>query len=66
VLERVLIVDDEAPVRDVLHRYLSAEGYHALLATDGQAGITLSRDADLVLLDLMLPVMDGYEVLRQV
>ncbi len=66
MIARILIVDDEAPVRDVLDRYLRAEGYQTLVAADGQVGITLSRDADLVLLDLMLPVVDGYEVLRQV
>jgi DNA-binding response OmpR family regulator len=64
--ERVLVVDDEAMVRDVLVRYLSLEGYAVTEAADGRAA--LERIAawapDLVVLDLMLPEMDGYEVLR--
>ncbi len=58
MMTRVLVVDDEAPVRDVLDRYLRAEGYQTLVAADGQAGIAMSREVDLVVLDLMLPLVD--------
>jgi DNA-binding response OmpR family regulator len=65
---RVLIVDDEPMVRDVLSRYLEKEGYAVDLAEDGeQALLAYERDSpDLVLLDLMLPRVDGLEVFRRI
>ncbi len=64
-MEKVLIVDDEPTICDVVGRYLRADGFHTVIATDGEEALTLGSDADLVLLDLMLPGMDGYEVLRR-
>ena len=63
---RVLVVDDEAMVRDVLARYLSKGGFEVELAADGQAAIDAfnRRRPDLVLLDLMLPRIEGLEVFR--
>ena len=65
---RVLIVDDEPMVRDVLARYLLKEGFEVDTAEDGaQALDVFARTApDLVLLDLMLPKVDGLEVLRRI
>lgn len=64
----ILIVDDEPMVRDVLTRYLAAEGFDVVAAEDGEEA--LERFADrapaLVLLDLMLPKVDGYEVFRRI
>jgi DNA-binding response OmpR family regulator len=64
---RVLVVDDEPMVREVLERYLRLEGFEVATAEDGQQA--LDRFADdrphLVLLDLMLPRIDGLEVFRQ-
>jgi two-component system response regulator ResD len=64
---RVLVVDDEQIVREVLARYLEQEGFAVDTAQDGEQALA-SFDAtapDLVLLDLMLPRVDGYEVLRR-
>ncbi|MEX0983518.1 MAG: response regulator transcription factor [Actinomycetota bacterium] len=61
---RVLIVDDEPMVRDVLARYLTKEGFVVSQAADGEEALERAADddPDLVLLDLMLPKLDGYEV----
>ncbi len=64
---QVLVVDDEPMVREVLARYLRREGFAVSVAADGAQALARLEDADLdlVLLDLMLPHVDGYEVLRQ-
>src|SRR5207344_550306 len=62
---RILVIDDEAAIRDSLRMTLEYEGYEFLGAATGQEGLTLvERDApDLVLLDVKMPGMDGLEVL---
>jgi DNA-binding response OmpR family regulator len=65
VKERILVVDDEPHVLDVVGRYLRHEGYETLLAANGDEALKLSDDADLVVLDLMLPSVDGIEVCRR-
>jgi DNA-binding response OmpR family regulator len=64
---RVLVVDDEPMVREVLARYLEREGFTVDLAEDGEAALAsyASSQPDLVLLDLMLPRVDGLEVFRR-
>jgi len=64
---KILIVEDEAMVADVVSRYLRRDGFQVLLATDGQAALDIAREQspDLVLLDLMLPKIDGLEVCRR-
>jgi DNA-binding response OmpR family regulator len=66
--EQVLVVDDDPIVRDVLGRYLSQEGYAVTVAADGRSAIDeFDRlHPDLVVLDLMLPALDGFEVFRRV
>jgi DNA-binding response OmpR family regulator len=64
--ERILIVDDETTVREVVGRYLRQEGFETVEAADGRRAVELAADADLVVLDLMLPQMDGLEVCRQI
>ncbi len=64
---RVLVVDDEPMVREVLQRYLELEGFEVTTAEDGEAALaSFARDRpQLVLLDLMLPRIDGLEVFRR-
>ena len=63
-MTRVLVVEDEESYRDALSYMLSREGFEVIEAHDGASGITEfdRRGADIVLLDLMMPGMDGYEV----
>jgi DNA-binding response OmpR family regulator len=65
---RVLVVDDEPIVRDVLVRYLRQEGFQVGTAADGASALEVFADTepDLVLLDLMLPRIDGFEVFRRI
>ena len=67
-LRRVLIVDDEPHIRTVLRSYLEAAGFSVLEAADGASALRIARDErpDLLLLDVMLPGIDGLEVLRQI
>ncbi|MSQ26812.1 MAG: response regulator transcription factor [Dehalococcoidia bacterium] len=62
----ILIAEDEEGLAATLHYRLTQEGYRATIATDGQQALELARSMrpDLLLLDLMLPVMDGLEVCR--
>ncbi len=63
---RVLVVDDDDTVREVLRRYLTRDGHDVLEAADGLTGLRLVRthQPDLVVLDLMLPGLDGLAVCR--
>lgn len=65
---RILIIEDEDRIRQFLQRGLSFEGYRVDVASDGQTGLELAHEnpPDLVLLDLMLPGMDGLEVCRRI
>lgn len=64
---KVLIVDDEKPISDIIKFNLSKEGYHVLTAFDGEDALNQVRSfqPDLVLLDVMLPRLDGFQVLRK-
>jgi DNA-binding response OmpR family regulator len=66
-MRHVLVVDDEPHIRTVLRGYLEAEGFAVADAADGEAALRQVRQhpPDLVLLDVMLPGIDGIEVLRQ-
>jgi two-component system response regulator MprA len=65
--ERILIIEDDEAIVRVLRRSLAYEGYTVDAAFDGETGLTLARDArpDLVILDWMLPGMDGLEVCQR-
>ena len=65
--KKILVVDDEKSIVDILVFNLFKEGYETLEAYDGAAGLklALAEDPDLILLDLMLPEMDGFEVCRR-
>ena len=66
--KKVLIVEDDSNIAELLHLYLEKEGFETQVARDGGKGVELFRSfqPDLVLLDIMLPVMDGWAVLRKI
>ncbi|CAN0348027.1 unnamed protein product [Phaeothamnion confervicola] len=62
---KILVVDDESPIRGFVRRYLERDGYVVIEATNGKEAIQLAKlGADLVILDLMMPGLDGFEVAR--
>jgi len=65
---KILVVDDESNILDVVELYLLREGYKVLRAADGSTALNLyaQHKPDLVILDVMLPQMDGLEVLRRI
>lgn len=65
---RILIADDEAEIRDELRLYLEKEGYEVIEAADGLEAVRLIRQGgmDLAILDIMMPGLDGYRVLRNI
>ncbi|TBL77442.1 response regulator YycF [Paenibacillus thalictri] len=65
---KILVVDDEQPIADILKFNLEKEGYEVICAYDGGKAVELafSEEPDLILLDLMLPVKDGMDVCREV
>ena len=65
---RVLVVDDEAPLAGAIAEYLRREGFEVTVTHDGLSAVTMARrdQPDLIVLDLMLPGIDGIEVCRQV
>ena len=65
---RLLIVDDEAPIVELLRGYLVREGWDVLAASDGPTAVEMARERapDVIVLDVMLPGLDGFEVLRQI
>lgn len=65
--KRVLVVDDEIYIVHILEFTLTMEGYEVLTAADGEEALRRIQDdsPDLVVLDIMMPKMDGYEVLRR-
>jgi DNA-binding response OmpR family regulator len=65
---RVLVVDDEVPIRSVVRGFLEREGMQVSEAADGPTAVDMAREfaPDVVVLDIMLPGFDGLEVLRQI
>src|ERR1039457_7028731 len=61
-MERILIIEDELPMRTALHDVLEGEGYRVLTAPEGETGLqrTVDEKPDLILLDIMMPRLDGY------
>lgn len=64
----ILIIEDEEDIRDILIHYLKKEGFNILEAEDGESGIEIVKKefVDLILLDLMLPNMSGYDVCKEI
>ena len=66
--KNVLVVEDEVKIRKVTVNYFEADGYNVLEAGDGQSAIKIFEDnfIDIIILDVMLPVLDGWTVLRKI
>lgn len=66
-MKKILVVDDEKNITDIVAYNLRKEGYEVICAYDGEAGLALaiSEQADLILLDLMMPKLDGFDVCRK-
>ena len=66
-MARLLLVEDNEESRDGLSRHLRRKGYEVLIAVDGRQGLEVARGEapDLILMDMSLPVLDGWEATRQ-
>ena len=66
--KKILVVEDEKNIAELERDYLEANGYEVEIALDGKSGLdrALESDFDLVILDVMLPGIDGFEVCRQI
>ena len=66
-MARILVIDDDEPIREVLRGILEAAGHEVLEAADGESGIELHRShrPALVIADIIMPEMDGLEVIRE-
>ena len=66
--KRILVVEDQEDLRGVLRDLLTSSGYEMLEAADGQAGVDKAKaeKPDLILMDIQMPVMDGYDATRQI
>lgn len=64
----VLIIDDDITLNQLISEYLSTAGFRTISSSDGRSGLRLLReeDPDIVILDVMMPLMDGWEVSRQI
>ena len=67
-MAKILIIEDDVVLQKSLKEYLSSEGFDVVCASDGEEGTqkATSEKPDLILLDIILPKKDGYEVLREV
>ena len=67
-MSRILLVEDNEMNRDMLTRRLERKGYEVVIAVDGQAGIDMasSSNPDIILMDLSLPVVDGWDATRKI
>lgn len=63
---RILIVDDNQEIREVVTVLLENEGYEVEEAGDGEAAVAKAEDMDLIILDVMMPKMDGFKACRQI
>ncbi len=66
-MAKILLVEDNEMNRDMLSRRLERRGYELVIAVDGQQGVDLAKSSnpDLILMDMSLPVIDGWEATRQ-
>ncbi len=66
-MKKILLVEDEEIIRDLLQRKLTQEGYEILVSRDGEEGLKLMRKTkpDLILLDIIMPKMGGFELMEE-
>jgi CheY-like chemotaxis protein len=66
-MAKILLIEDNEANRDALSRHLKRRGYEVVMAVDGQQGIAMARSETpaLILMDMSLPVLDGWEATRQ-
>ena len=66
--KRILVVEDQEDLRAILRDLLVGSGYEVIEAVDGQAGVASAQSErpDLILMDIQLPVLDGYEAMRRI
>lgn len=66
--QTILIAEDEADIRNILRLYLESENYEVLEAADGESAVAAVRSGspDLVILDIMMPKLDGFAVVRAI
>lgn len=67
-MTKILLVEDNEDNRDMLSRRLARKGYEVVIATDGAQGVSMAgtESPDLILMDMSLPVLDGWEAARQI
>lgn len=67
-MHKILIVDDEEKIRTIIKKYAEFEGYHVKEATDGMDAIRICKkeDFDLIILDVMMPELDGFSTCREI
>ena len=67
-VEKILVVDDDLNICELLRLYLTKEGYNVVIANDGVSAVTMFQEEspNLVLLDIMLPKLDGWQVCREI
>lgn len=65
-MAKIIIVEDDVSLQKTLQEYLSADGFEVFCASDGEEGVRIASEQmpDLMLLDIILPKMDGYEVIK--
>ncbi len=65
---RILIVDDESKIREVIREYAEFEGYNVSEADNGMAAVNLCRenDYDIIIMDIMMPKIDGYHAVKEI
>ena len=66
--QRILVVEDQDDLRAILRDYLTASGYEVVEAADGGEGVAKAQSErpDLIVMDIQLPILDGYETTRQI
>ncbi len=67
-MKKILIAEDDALIRDVLKEHLEMEGYEVVLAVDGREAVAMTKTEhpDLVIMDIFMPEMDGWEATRHI